>query len=462
MEFIRGGGNYDIIFVGNSITVKSANGPDNCIIDCQHLGRGFWAYSGETITLTGLTVVNGDASGHSGGAFYAQDSNVIIFNCVFDSNRGGGGGAVNTSLPSTFTNCVFTSNYASSSGGAVSSSSSSTFTNCTFTSNSASANGGAVASSSSSFDSCTFNLNYANDDGGAVSFGPSSIFADCTFDSNISKKSGGAVFSGYSSSSSPLSSSFNRCTFTNNNSIRGGATYVEHSYSSSYENCLFVGNSASYGGAVYSCSIYASSVSSSSFVNSTFTLNEATEQGGAFWYGIRPPQPITVKNCIIWNDSSPEGPEIYAVSQPLVVTYSDIQHSYGGFGNLSANPLFLSSSTTDLYLHPYSPCIDGGTSDGAPGDDIDGYIRPIGHGYDMGAYEYRNDVYIWEGQTSSWDEAGNWNGGEIPGRTNSTIISSVQASVNPEVNIDEAAVGKLLIESGILTIHQGMLTIGGS
>ena len=47
-----GDGNRDIDFGGKLITVRSENGPANCIIDCQGTAanphRGFYFHSGET------------------------------------------------------------------------------------------------------------------------------------------------------------------------------------------------------------------------------------------------------------------------------------------------------------------------------------------------------------------------------------------------------------------------------
>ena len=37
-----GTGNKNLDFLGKAIVVKSANGEDNCIIDCQNSGRGFY------------------------------------------------------------------------------------------------------------------------------------------------------------------------------------------------------------------------------------------------------------------------------------------------------------------------------------------------------------------------------------------------------------------------------------
>ena len=43
-----GTGNYDIDTLGKAIEVRSANGSDNCIIDCNYLGRGFICQTDET------------------------------------------------------------------------------------------------------------------------------------------------------------------------------------------------------------------------------------------------------------------------------------------------------------------------------------------------------------------------------------------------------------------------------
>jgi hypothetical protein len=42
---------------------------------------------------------------------------------------------------------------------------------------------------------------------------------------------------------------------------------------------------------------------------------------------------------------------------------------------------------SDFHLLGTSPAVDAGTSDGAPGTDLDGGARPVGGGYDIGAYE---------------------------------------------------------------------------
>ena len=60
-----GDGNRDINFAGKLITVRSENGPDNCIIDCEGTElenhRGFYFDGGETAdaVVDGFTITNG-------------------------------------------------------------------------------------------------------------------------------------------------------------------------------------------------------------------------------------------------------------------------------------------------------------------------------------------------------------------------------------------------------------------
>ncbi len=68
------------------------------------------------------------------------------------------------------------------------------------------------------------------------------------------------------------------------------------------------------------------------------------------------------------------------------VTYSCVKGGYEGEGNISEDPR-LAGPPDNLRLLPGSPCLDTGTADGAPADDIVGTARPQGAGVDMGAYE---------------------------------------------------------------------------
>ncbi len=163
-----GNGNKNLTWDGNvkHITVKSENGPENCIIDCENDGRGFTFYthqnstdviSGFTIknghtdngggiycfssspTITNCTISGNTASHYNGGGIYCQYSSPTIINCTISGNAGGDGGGIHCSSTSpTITNCTISGNTANNYGGGISCDGSSpTITNCILWNNSA-------------------------------------------------------------------------------------------------------------------------------------------------------------------------------------------------------------------------------------------------------------------------------------------------------------------------------------
>ena len=94
------------------------------------------------------------------------------------------------------------------------------------------------------------------------------------------------------------------------------------------------------------------------------------------------------------------------VPASITVSYCDVQGGQVGVyvepgstlnwgsGNIDTDPLFVDAPNYDLHLQETSPCIDTGTAEDAPSDDLDGNFRPVGSGYDMGAYEYQGPIVI--------------------------------------------------------------------
>jgi len=178
----KGTGNVNLDFKGKAITVKSVNGAENCIIDCENIDdtRGFYFYSGETsaAVVDGFTLRNGNAE--HGGGIYCEDSSPTITNNTITGNSvkyAGGGICCYHSSP-TITNNTITTNSARRGGGVYCNGSSSTIINNIIVANSASTYGGGIRCSYNSspiISNNTITANTAGTHGGGVSCYKSSL-----------------------------------------------------------------------------------------------------------------------------------------------------------------------------------------------------------------------------------------------------------------------------------------------
>ena len=117
-----GPGNRNIDFQGKAITVRSVNGPDSCVIDCQNAGRGFVFQNGETrlSILKGLTIRNAYTN-YGGGVWCSSGASPKIENCKFEYNTATirGGGVYAHSASPKISGCRFFGNTANDRGGAI-------------------------------------------------------------------------------------------------------------------------------------------------------------------------------------------------------------------------------------------------------------------------------------------------------------------------------------------------------
>ncbi len=133
-----GEGNKDLDFGGRAICLRSQNGPETCLIDCEAEGRGFRFRRCETATsvLDGFTIQNGEVD-YGGGILCEWESNPTIRRCVISGNHAtydqwGGGGLGCWVASPTIHNCVVAGN----AGGGVSCvGGSATIRNCTIAAN---------------------------------------------------------------------------------------------------------------------------------------------------------------------------------------------------------------------------------------------------------------------------------------------------------------------------------------
>ena len=303
-----GEGNFDIDFKGKAITVRSENGPENCIIDCQFKGRGFDFHNGEgeNSVLDGVQIINGSA-GRFGGGIRCTASNPKIINCIITGNTAGeyGGGICNSYNSSPI------------------------ITNCTFSGNSAES------------------LFSGSGSGGGVCnlFDSSPVITNCMFSENFANYSGGGLYN--SDSSNPA---LTACTFTANTARHGGGVYNCYDSRPGLKNCIFDKNLAEYGGAVKN------SEATSILTNCTLYGNSA-EMGGGIWNGWSGNAELT--NSIVWGNSDSDGMRISSQindahgSKVSIISYCCIQgwdETSGGIGNIGSDPLFADAESSDFHL----------------------------------------------------------------------------------------------------------------
>jgi parallel beta-helix repeat protein/predicted outer membrane repeat protein len=446
-----GAGNRDIDFKGRIITVRSVNGPNNCIINCQgnayQQHQAFLFRNEEAAVLQGLTIKNSYVNCPGGGAVMIIYSSPRIADCVFRDNWGGNGGAVynaygypdinnctftendgrygaaifdNLGHP-VITRCLFSKNTAIDYGGAIYGYSThlllddctfsentagtyggvadlvygdTTATDCNFSSNSSGGWGGGFCHSalSNQFINCIFSGNIADSNGGAICNwgGSSSTVINCTFSGNSSTgSSGGGIFNGNYSTPTVINCRF----FDNTAKDRGGA--VSNAQLGNYDfdltNSLFYGNSAYYGGAI------ANYQSRTHLVNCTVGNNSAENGGGIcnYYSGA-----AILTNCILWgNDANASGNEVYNGNYAYSsFSYCDIKECGGsgagwdtGLGNDGGHNIDQNPlfTGTDLHIPSGSPCVNTGDPNGnyTGQTDIDGQPRVIETNVDIGADE---------------------------------------------------------------------------
>jgi len=108
--------------------------------------------------------------------------------------------------------------------------------------------------------------------------------------------------------------------------------------------------------------------------NATFSENMSLDGGGGIYCNNCS---LGVINSILWGDTSSYAPEIFQSGGSVTVTYSDVEGSWPGAGNIDIDPLFVDPTNDDFHLQTGSPCIDTGdnSAPGLPATDIDGESR---------------------------------------------------------------------------------------
>jgi len=438
-----GPGNRDIDFLGKAITVCSAAGPQETIIDCEgsaavsdggHRGFYFHQSEGADSVLSGFTVRGGRIFGFEnppdpahwnpgrshpiGGGIYCEFSSPTIVDCVIQdcgTEIGGGIGGIGTEA--LITDCVieecaageYGSVQSGGRGGGIGliGGSNATITNC------------AIQNNSGYYDS------YG---GGLYVRTSSAVVAGCTISGNAAPgplQGGGAYCSG-----TGTEVTFRNCIFADNRADVGAGLYLEWLPDTSLPPAQRLPR----------CRV--------EIINCTITGNvrPGTAKSPSPAAGIQSASvDILITSSILWANTKTALTITDAVSA-TPVTYCDVEGGYPGTGNLNQDPLFAGADCGDYHLESkygrydpqfdrwvsdsvHSPCIDAGDPEAPVGDEP----APNGGRINMGAYggtpEASNGtghvIYHVDGSSGR-----NWNDGSSRAQAFATIQCAIDTAQN--------------------------------
>ncbi|MCP4291359.1 MAG: hypothetical protein GY780_05935 [bacterium] len=212
---------HDIILKGGiTLRAPEAGGVDCVIVDAQQQGRVFYSQDQElNVELQGLTITGGlvPENDDFGGAFYCENTSLLISHCIFRDNYAGyAGGAIyirdcpDPNIEST----TFIDNEAYMSGGAIYQ----------------------YQSDGTVFD-CHFESNIATDGAGIMYSHSAPDIGWCTFLNNQGMFFGGAIFF-----VSESGANLTQCDMVGNKSYLGSGFMLAADSDVTVENCIIAHN----------------------------------------------------------------------------------------------------------------------------------------------------------------------------------------------------------------------------
>ena len=193
-------GNVNLDFKGKSITVKSANGAQSCVIDCQKVSssRGFLFQNQESQSsvLSGFTIQNGNVINDNGGGIYCISASPTIISCILTQNvAAAGGGIFCQDSDAMISNCLILENQAKGGGGVQAHQGTPTITGCQITNNKAETGGGVFSTQASVVVTNTvISSNQADYGGGVRCWSDSLMFLNCNTITDNQAMFGGGIF----------------------------------------------------------------------------------------------------------------------------------------------------------------------------------------------------------------------------------------------------------------------------
>ena len=335
--------------IDKNLTIQGP-GASSLTVRSNHAMRVFKIASGNfNVTISGLTISNGQAA-EGGGLANNSTGNVAITSCTFTSNSAGGsgGGILNNGTGSvTVTDTTLSGNSAAD-GGAIANTNTGTVsvTNSTLSGNTATGSGGGVSNviGTINLTTSTLSRNSSVAGGGINNSDGISTLINCTLAVNSVSTSGGAIANNGNGTVNLIND-----TLAFNTAITGGSGIFNNSSGTvSVKNTIAAGNAP----------LNIPDVSGV-FNSQGYNLIGKGDGSTGFTNGINHDQ--------VGSIASPVDPLLAALA------------NNGG-------------SAQTLAPLPYSPVVDAGTNVGAPTTDQRGVARPQGVAFDIGAFEVREFV----------------------------------------------------------------------
>ncbi|MGD1927399.1 MAG: beta strand repeat-containing protein [Leptolyngbyaceae cyanobacterium] len=283
------------VTISRPVTLRGA-GQTNTALDGGGTHRLLNSTSGDTLTLTDLTVQNGSTTGNGGG--FSSNGAVTLNNVTVSGNSAGDrGGGIYTPNAVTLNNATVSGNLANDRGGGIYGRNGLiTMTDSTVSSNSSNQYGGGIHTRNRvTVTNSTVSGNSSRRNGGGIYSRSGAItVTNSTVSDNSSNRHGGGVWS--------RNRSINLTDSTvSGNSARLSAAGV-YSHDVTVTNSTVSGNSAGdLGGGLYA-------TGSLTITNSTVSGNSATNKGGGSYHR----NVATITNSTISGNSSNRGGGMYA------------------------------------------------------------------------------------------------------------------------------------------------------
>jgi predicted outer membrane repeat protein len=282
------------LLINHNVSITGP-GAGELTVSGNHTSRVFEVAKGaNSVTLSGLTISNGQASVAGGilnhGTLTVLGSTLsdnFAAGSIYVAGSGNGGGIENSGTL-TVSGSTLSGNSATLGGGGIANGGKLTISNSTLSSNTSINDGGGINNDGmATISGCTLTGNSSTQySGGGIINGGTLTVSNSTLSGNSASESGGGI---YNIGTLTVSGS----TLSGNSAVyEGGGILTARGFggnTATISNCTLSGNSAAYeGGGIYATG------GTLTVSNSTLTGNSATSAGGGIYIG--PYVTVTVKN----------------------------------------------------------------------------------------------------------------------------------------------------------------------